>query len=247
MIWRTYLQAKSHAKNVGLELPPLPTNPFTGKLTKRVPSAPKGKVIQSPRLVCCCIISTNLNPGLLDQFNDCIAKCRKRSDPNDQRHSMDLAQDSSLEIYTWQGEPNKPTCPSCKCICNKLYHIKDIMAIALAIKQRIMRNMMNNGPLPSSQLVQFIGQSFTQGRQAADDLQNLQRKRQSTTDTIDQTIIEDKFWDSFSEYVTTRMASSVPSNVVELLHQYFPRGTKINISCGQPFDTRVLTSNNNLC
>ena len=87
---------------------------------KRAPSAPKGNVIESPRHLCCCISSTNLNPDLADQFNNCIAKYRKQ--PNkDQRHSMILAQDSSLEIYNWGGEPKEPTCPSCKCICNKLY------------------------------------------------------------------------------------------------------------------------------
>ena len=163
-MWRTYLQAKEHAESLGLELPPLPTKPFTGKPMTRAPSAPKGNIIESPRLICCCISSTNLNPGLSDQFNDCITKCCKRSDPNDQRHSMDLVHDSMLEIYTWQGDPNEPTCPSCKCICNKSYCIKDIMAIILAIKQCDIRAMMSNGLSSSSQLAQFIGQSFAKRR-----------------------------------------------------------------------------------
>ena len=118
------------------------------------------------------------------------------------------------------------------------------MVIALAIKQRNMRAVMNNGPSPSSQLSQFLGQSFAQGRQAANDLQNLQRKRQSTPNTLDQTNIEDLFWDSLSEYVT-QTAGSLLSNVVELFHKYFPRVTKIFLPGGQPFDARVLTSNSN--
>ena len=118
------------------------------------------------------------------------------------------------------------------------------MAIALAMKQSNMRAMMDNGPSPSSQLAQFIRQSFAQGKQAADDLQNIQLHRQSDTSSINQSLIQDIFWDSSSEYVT-RMAGSVPSNVIELLHHHLPKGTKLVLPAGLPFDARAVTSNSN--
>jgi len=80
--------------------------------------------------------------------------------------------------------------------------VKDLMTIAVAMKQCNMPSMMSNGPSPLSQLAQFIGQSFAQGKWAANDLQNLQLRRQSTTDTVTQSPIQEIFWGSSFKYVS---------------------------------------------
>ena len=160
-----------------------------------------------------------------------------RNDVTDKRHMSELADDNKLEQFKWEGNPPEPTCPSCKCICNKLYRVKDIMSITVAIKQNKMRGMMNSGPSPSAMLAQFIGQSITAGRQAADDIVSMQKKRQSSTVGITDDLIKDLFWDALSEYVS-RMAGSLSSYVVELLHVHLPKGSKIVLPGGRKYDAR---------
>jgi len=41
------------------------------------------------------------------------------------------------------------------------------------------------------------------------------------------------------------MAGSVPSNVIELLHRHFPKGTNIVLPGGLPFNAMVITPNSN--
>ena len=99
---------------------------------------------------------------------------------------------------------------------------------------------MGKGPTAEEKLSQFLGQAMYAGRQAANDIASIQQN-QGTSGRPHQN--EDVFYDSASEYVT-RMAGSLPSDVVEMLQKQLPRGTKIILPRGQQLDTRVVTSNN---
>ena len=72
----------------------------------------------------------------------------------------------------------------------------------------------------------------------------IQKKGQSSTVGIYQNFIQDMFWDASSEYVT-RMADSAPSNIIKLLHQHLPKGTKIILPTGQKYDARAIIVNHN--
>ena len=80
---------------------------------------------------------------------------------------------------------------------------------------------------------QFLGQAMYAGRQAANDIASIQQN-QGTSGRPHQN--EDLFYDSASEYVT-RMAGSLPSDVVEMLQKELLRGTKIILPHGQKLVT----------
>ena len=105
-IWNKYLAEADHAANASLPKPDWPLNPFkANRPMKRAPAEPKGDKIESQRVLCTCVNNLNINPGLADAFNGCIAKCRKRADSNDECHMVHLALDPNLECFEWEGTP----------------------------------------------------------------------------------------------------------------------------------------------
>ena len=239
-IWARFLEEVDISTNASHLKPDWPSNPFNGnKPMKRAPTEPKGNKIQSQRVLCTCASNQNINQNGPDELNGCISKCRIRSDPNDQRHMMHLPSDPTLGVYKWEGNPPQSTCPPCNCVCNKLYKVKDIPAIGLAIRQQNMRMAMGNGPTPETKLTQFLGQAMNAGRQAADDIEMFQQMQGSC---VSQRQNEDSFHDSAAEYAT-RMSGSLSSDVIQLLQKNLPRGTKIILPGGKQLDTRVVTGN----
>ena len=62
----------------------------------------------------------NMNPDCQEEiFNGCVEKYKKRPKGGN-RHAMDLVKDPNLYVYKWEGISKYPSCPMCKCVCNKI-------------------------------------------------------------------------------------------------------------------------------
>ena len=242
-IWDAFKSARDVARNQGNADPPFPLNPFNeNREMRRAPNEPKKNRLETPRLLCTCVNNKNLNPHDVNSVNNgCIAKCRKR-DKNDTRHAMVLASDESLEVYKWEvqaGQPRRSNCPSCLCICNKLYRIRDIQSIGLGLRQNNMRRVMGNGPTPETQLSQFLGQAMWAGKQAAIDIEAIQRKNGTRTDS---NLRDEIYNDAVAEHVT-RMSGNLTGSI-EMLQKKLGRGTRVDLPAGdRQFDARTVNSN----
>ena len=229
--WDAFKSARDVARNQGNTDPPFPLNPFNeNREMRQAPNEPKKNQLETPRLLCTCVNNKNLNLHDVNSVNNgCIAKCRKR-DKNDTRHAMVLASDESLEVYKWEVQPGqlrRSNCPSCLCICNKLYRIRDIQSIGLGLRQNNMRRVMGNGPTPETQLSQFLGQVMWAGKQAAIDIEAIQRKNGTR---IDSNLRDEIYNDAVAEHVT-RMSGNITGSI-EMLQEKFGRKTRVNLPTG---------------
>jgi len=89
-----------------------------------------------------------------------------------------------------------------------------------------------------------MGQLIHAGRQIADDIARIQMESGSSLDAITDEVRRDIFYGAASEYAT-RMASTLPGVVVELLQKMFPRGLKFKDPSGSWHDARILFGNKN--
>ena len=158
--------------------------------------------------------------------------------PHDTCHAVDLAKDESLEQYA-PGE-----CPHCDSPCDKLYKICNIQHIGFSVHQNQIRASNIKGPDDHQQLQQFMGQSIHAGRQAADDIARIQIESGSSLDAITDKVRRDIFYNAALEYAT-RMPSTLPGVVVELLQKMFPRDLKFKDPSGNWHDARILFGNKN--
>ena len=243
-IWNDFEIKRKAAMNAKLPLPDWPTNPFSknNREMKRAPKAPTAKDLDSPRFICPCVNSSNLQPSNVHDFgNECIAKCRKRPE-GDTRHSMELAKDTTLERYEWEGSPLEPTCPSCRCICNKLFYQKDYASIGMALHQKEMRKMMLLGKSSNEEQVgEYMQQAFAAGRLATDDIAAMQ---QNQGQEMSSELRKSTFYNAAAGYAV-RSSSNLDATVVEHMQEEFKRGTKVSLPNDRQHDTRHTTSNKN--
>ena len=246
-IWNGFVQAREATNNAGEPPPSWPTNPYkNNKEMKRAPSKPSSKTLESPRLLCTCLHAFRLNE-FSDVENTCISQCRQIDDDDD-RHLMLVGQDPSLPVYPWEN--GRPTCPICRCKCNKLFYIKDIPRITLALLRPGRSALMKRGPTPQEEIGNFLGRCMHAGMQAMNDVGAIQEQHRTNDIAAGRPVSSvadvppDVFFGAAAENAV-RTADNLSSDAVQHLQDKFGRKTDVTLPDGGPFDTRRITANSN--
>ena len=103
---------------------------------------------------------------------------------------------------------------------------------------------MVNEQNPAQEVATFMGRAMFAGRQAADDIEEVQRQNGGIV--MDDRLRAEAFWDASSEFVVRTSSGNLSSGAIEYVGDNAGRGTQVVLPDDSNLNTRMLAKDNSM-